>query len=213
MPNQVPNKVRLFRITHRDNLADILVHGICNKHHPNANPNFVSIGNNDVIDKRIEHEVKIIDYGNVGEYVPFYFTPASVMLLNILTGYGVPKVMPEDIICMVSSVQTLSNCNNKYFFTDGQANTFITKHYADLKDLDKIDWQVINSKDFTKSNLDPDRLRRYQAEFLVYSHVPLTSIEGIVVYNESCSNFVKSELEKAGEIIPVHVSKKHYFNH
>ena len=212
MPGTTPNPVRLFRITHRDNLRHILQYGICNKNHRDANAAFVPIGNSDIIGRRVEHVVKISGYGNVGDYVPFYYSPLSVMLYNILTGYGVPRVAPEHIVCMVTSVDALAGCGNRCFFTDGQANTLITDHYTDLKDLAQVDWTVVRSGDFTKSNADPDRLRRYQAEFLVHSHVPVNCIEAIVVYNESCSTFVRTELDKAGLIIPVHVSKKHYFN-
>ena len=153
--SKMPNNVRLFRITHKNNLAHILQFGICNKSHTDANPDYVPIGNYNVIGRRTEHIVDIAGYGNVGDYVPFYFTPLSVMLYNILTGYGVPKIAPEEIIFLVSSVKTVANCGNRYFFTDGQANTFITTHFSHLKDLDQTDWDVVLSEYFKKAILTP----------------------------------------------------------
>ncbi|OQP66081.1 hypothetical protein A3860_14680 [Niastella vici] len=185
---------------------------MCNKNHPNADPKYVNIGNNSIIGVRIVHPVKIFGYGNIGDYVPFYFTPCSIMLYNILTGYGIDKVAPEDIIFLCCTVEAVTKCGNDFFFTDGQANTAITEHYNDLVDLGKIDWDVIKSKDFRKTADDVDRQRRYQAEFLIKHFVPTTCISAIVVYNEKCANFVKKELEKAGSLIPVHIKKSYYFN-
>ncbi len=46
----------------------------------------------DLIEKRTAHTVPIPPGGSLGDYVPFYFTPWSIMLYNIKTGYnGVPR--------------------------------------------------------------------------------------------------------------------------
>ena len=63
-----------YRISHIKNMWDILRDGICTKHHPNASKDFISIGNPEIIDVRDETMVRIDGYGNIGEYVPFYFT-------------------------------------------------------------------------------------------------------------------------------------------
>jgi len=212
MAGKIPETVWLYRITNRENLAHILQYGICNKNHPDANPDFVSIGNHDIIERRNEHRVKIEGYGNIGDYVPFYFSPKSIMLYNILTGYGVSKVKPEEIIFLITDIQSAVNCKQLYFFSDGQANTRISQHYNDLKDLDKIDWEVVESGDFSKSNSDNDRTRRYQAEFLIHEKVPLNCIRAIVVYNESCATFVKKKLALTGLIIQVYIKRSFYFN-
>ncbi|MBI3720352.1 MAG: DUF4433 domain-containing protein [Sphingobacteriales bacterium] len=208
----VPGTIWLYRLTHRDNLSHILQYGICHKDHPNANPDYIAVGHKEIIGKRKEHPVKIKGYGNVGDYVPFYFTPKSIMLYNILTGYGVQQFNPEELIIIAGTVTKLSACGNNYFFTNGQANTSITKHLNDLSMLNEVDWEVIRSGDFKKTITDIDRPRRYQAEFLVHSHVPVNCIEAIAVYNESCATFVKRALAKTDWIIPVYIKKSFYFN-
>ncbi len=212
MSASVPKNIWLYRITHRENLPHILQYGICNKNHPDANPGFVPIGKHDIITRRNDHLVKIAGYGNIGDYVPFYFSPKSIMLYNILTGYGVTKVKPEEIIFLVTDVPGIEKCKRLYFFSDGQANTRISKHYNDLKDLDKIDWEIVKSGDFTKSIDDNDRTRRYQAEFLVHEKVPVNCIKAIVVYNETCATFVKKVLAKTSLLIPVSITQSFYFN-
>jgi len=212
MPAKIPDTIWLYRITHRENLPHILQYGICNKDHPEANPHFVSIGNHDIIATRKDRRVKIKGYGNVGEYVPFYFAPKSIMLNNILTGYGVTKERPEEIIFLIIDVPGAVNCKQLYFFSDGQANTRISEHYNDLKDLNKVDWEVVKSGDFSKSPNDNDRTRRYQAEFLIHEKIPVNCIKAIVVYNETCATFVKKKLATTGLIIPVYIKRSFYFN-
>ena len=51
-------------------------------------PNFVPIGNADLIDKRHTRQVRCPPGGTLSDYVPFYFTPFTPMLLNIKTGFN-----------------------------------------------------------------------------------------------------------------------------
>ncbi len=162
MPGNIPQTIRLYRILHIDNLCNTLQFGICNKNHANANPDYVSIGSADVIGKRTHHPVKIKDYGRIGDYVPFYFTPCSIMLFNILTGHNVQKCSPGSIVHVLCNMESLIQPGIRYFFTDGQANTAISKHLYRLEDLQLIDWEVISSgilKKQKKIPIDPEDTR------------------------------------------------------
>jgi ssDNA thymidine ADP-ribosyltransferase, DarT len=129
MVNQ--NQIYCYRITHLDNLPLLLQNGIINKTHKKANNNYIQIGNPEIIDVRSTSKVKINNYGTIGDYVPFYFTPKSLMLYNIITGFRHPLVQkrpPSQILiirCIISTLATLP----KWFFTDGQANNSASKHY------------------------------------------------------------------------------------
>lgn len=208
------NKRYCYRIYHIQNLKRILQVGLCSKNHPLSTGDFVQIGNPQIITARSETKVRINDYGNIGDYIPFYFTPRSIMLYNIVTGYWaplVPEISRKDIIIIRCEISRLSSVN-RFFFTDGQANDALTKHYNDLSKTNKIDWENIQKGNFSKSDGDFDRPRRYQAEFLVYYHVPVDAIESIVVYTEGTAKFVENELLKAGESFPVHISPESFFN-
>nr|WP_295930648.1 DUF4433 domain-containing protein [uncultured Dyadobacter sp.] len=202
-----------YRICNIRNLPHILEVGLCTKSHPSASREFHSIGNPDIIGTRDTTPVRIDGFGNIGDYVPFYFTPRSIMLYNIVTGYWaplVPQLSREEIIVVRSEINVLSR-NGRFFFTDGQANAAYSRHYRDLKDLDKIDWESIQNSNFQKSDLDTDRPRRYQAEFLVHSHVPLESIESFIVYNENAEAIVNSHLNSARLNIRVTVAPICFF--
>lgn len=60
-----------------------------------TDPNFVTIGNPDLIDKRARRAVPLPPGGTLSDYVPFYFTPKSPMLLNIKTGFKGMKAAAE----------------------------------------------------------------------------------------------------------------------
>jgi hypothetical protein len=209
------NREFCYRISHIENISHILQNGLCTKFHPKANPDFVSIGNAEIIEVRDDMPVRIHGYGDIGEYVPFYFTPKSMMLFNIVTGYREPVVKKrpkQDIIVVRCLIKDLSKIG-RFFFTDGQANEkTLTTHYNDLSDLDRIDWNIIRRSDFKRDAADTDKTRRYQAEFLVYEHVPTRFIESIHVYNDKAATFVQKEMAKTDLLIPLHVTKEYFFD-
>jgi len=202
-----------YRIAHIDNLPLILRDGLVSKKQINYNDQYINIGNPSIIDVRSTTEVKLPDYHTIGDYVPFYFTPKSIMLLNIQTGYQSPLVIkrhPSEIIVLRCRIKKLIELP-KWFFTNGQANTFITEHYNDIKFLDQIDWITIQNCDFKKTLADNDKPRRYQAEFLVQNHVPIEYIDSIYTYDEVAKNRVCKALEEYKKELIVGVQKLYYF--
>lgn len=148
----------------------------------------------------------------IGEYIPFYFTPKSIMLFNIITGYWHPLVQKRNqseiliIRCLIADLALLP----QWFFTDGQGNDFSSNHYNDLDNLELVDWKSIQNGEFSKSDGDFDRPRRYQAEFLVHKQVPLKSVESLNVYNDQAENFVNNYLHLNNINLAVNI-QPHYF--
>lgn len=204
-----------YRITHLQNLPLILQNGIVNKNHLTASTEFIAIGHPEIIDVRSTTPVKIDGYGRIGDYVPFYFTPKSIMQYNIITGYQapvVPKRKPEELLvvrCLISELSKLP----RWFFTNGQANIKdgTVKHFNDLRHLDTIDWEAIQNSNFSKSDGDYDRPRRYQAEFLVHSQVPLAQIESLNVYNQAAADYVNNLLNTNNINLAVNIIPQYFF--
>ena len=73
----------IFRIAHIKNTPWILDHGLHCRNSEECDPNFVEIGNPELIVKRIHRTVPISPGGLLSDYIPFYFTPYSPMLYNI----------------------------------------------------------------------------------------------------------------------------------
>jgi hypothetical protein len=131
--------------------------------------------------------------GFLNDYVPFYFTPFSVMMRNIHTGWGgVTKRANEEIVILVSSMHHLAAQNLPFLFTDSHAYYQWANYYDDLANLDKIDWPLLQSRDFKRDAEDPAKFERYQAEALVHQHCPISGLLGIVCYTDK----LKASLEK-----------------
>lgn len=206
-----PKRALIFRITHRANLPWILKHGLDCRSAQRQIPDFVEIGSQDLIAKRRTRKVPIAPYGTLADYIPFYFTPWSPMLLNIKTGHGVPQRPMADIVILVSSLPKLQECGISFLFADRHANLVNASFYRDLKDLDKLDWSLLRKRDFKKSPEHPERFERYQAEALVHRHVPVEGLLGLAVSGKAAQQAADAELKAKGLSLKLVVEPKWFF--
>jgi hypothetical protein len=206
-----PSEGYVFRITHRNNLKWILDHGLHCATSKIRDPDFVAIGSQEIIDRRNDRVVPLSPGGVLSDYVPFYFTPCSPMLYNIVTGRNVPKVERSDIIFLVSSVEHLRSRSVEFVFTDRHALVIYSRFYGPEDDLSVVDWGLLQRRDFSRDPEDPDKLERYQAELLVYRNVPVDAITGIACYNDEVLNGIAELVGDSGVNVPVHVGKGWFF--
>lgn len=101
--NLNPEKALIWRIMHRDNMDWVLDNGLYCENSKKQSEHFVQIGNAELINKRRARAVPISPGGTLSDYVPFYFTPFSVKMLNIQSGRGVQQRQNEEILILVSS--------------------------------------------------------------------------------------------------------------
>lgn len=180
MPELTPEQALIFRITHIRNVPWLLRNGICCRNSPDVDPDFVEIGNRELIDKRRHRQVPIPPGGYLSDYVPFYFTSNSPMLLNILTGHnGIQQRPKAEIVILVSSLHRIADHGLPFVFTDRHAYLNTANYYADLGALDRIDWKLLQARNFKRDPNDPGKGERYQAEALVHGRVPVTALLGV----------------------------------
>lgn len=179
-PNLNPKKALIWRIVHRDNVPWILDHGLHCGNSQIKSPTWVNIGNPDLTESRATYPVPLPPGGFLNDYVPFYFTPFSVMMRNIHLGLGVKRRPNEEIVILVSNMWRLQELGVSFLFTDSHAYNTWAIFYSDLADLDKIDWPLLQRRDFKRDPEDPAKFERYQAEALVFEHLPIQGILGIV---------------------------------
>ncbi|MBJ8504115.1 DUF4433 domain-containing protein [Acinetobacter seifertii] len=203
-------KALIWRIVHIDTISSILDNGLYCRTYPNA-PILTSIGNQELIDRRSTHPVPIHPFGCLNDYVPFYFTPFSPMLFNISTGRGVTKRTNEEIVILVSSLHHIQNLGLNFVFSDMHAYFQWANFYNNINDLSKIDWPLLQNRNFSRDQNDPLKFERYQAEALIHQHCPVNALQGMLCY----SNEVKASLEKKiitrGINLPVYANPKWYF--
>lgn len=208
-----PERGLLFRITHVANLPWLLANGLPCANGGMADPNFVAIGNGELIAKRMEWPVPLPPGGTLANYVPFYFTPKSPMLLNIKTGYsGVTRRSNEDIAILVTSCAALQQQGVTALFTDRHAYTRAaawTSNPAELAGL--LDWDILRRHDFARTDAYPDKMERYQAEALAHQHVPTAALLGIASVSETAKTAIELEVNRAGLDLRVVVRPGWYF--
>jgi hypothetical protein len=206
------DKALIFRITHRDNVPWILEHGLHARNGSHSDPNFRPIGNRDLIQKRTDHPVPVGPCGTLSDYIPFYFTPFSIMLLNIKTGYnGVPRVPNEEIAIIVSSLRRVAKLGIPFVFTDVHAYLRLAQHSIDLQDLDRVDWRLLQNRDFKRDNNDLGKTDRYQAEALIWKHLPVQAIDGICCYTETVRENIKARANELSLSLNIVKTPSWYF--
>jgi hypothetical protein len=210
--NLNPEKALIFRIVHVANVPWILQHGMYCRSAVNQDPNYVNIGSTSLIDKRSRREVPIPPGGTLSDYVPFYFTPFSIMMLNIKTGYGgITKRDNKDIVIFVSSIHKLLELRLPFVFTNQHAYPIDTDYYSDIANLQNIDWTLLQNRDFKTNDADPGKQLRYQAEALVHGHLPLAAVMGIGCYNEAVQTQIEATMLANGQKMSVKTTPTWYF--
>lgn len=205
MRDLTPERALIFRITHINNVAWVLANGLhCGRSNA-CDPGFVQIGNPDLIAKRTSRTVPIPPGGTLHDYVPFYFTPFSPMLYNIKTGWnGIPCRPMREIVIFVSSLPALAANGVSFVFTDRHAYLSLAQFSSRLEDVaSRIDWRILQARDFARDPNDLGKFERYQAEALAHEHVPLAALTGVVCHGADEEAHVRNLVQNAGVQLPV----------
>lgn len=207
-----PQKALIFRVTHARNFRWILGHGLFSAGSGHADPNFVAIGNSDLIDRRRRRALPAPHRGVLSDYVPFYFTPFSPMMLNIKTGWGgITKRANEDLVILVSSIWKLREEGVPVVFSDRHAYLRAARFFDDPAHLDQIDWDILQRRDFRRDPNDLEKFERYEAEALALSHVPVGALLGVACYNTAANGRLVEDMKAAGMTMKTVVQPGWYF--
>lgn len=194
-------QIKIYRMTHIDNIPHILEYGITHKSSPNANPNFITIGDISLIDTRNTKSVSV-DNGDflnfeaptiiLGEHIPFYFGVKMPMLYVMQHGGNfVKKATPaREIIYIACSIVPIINSNFIYYFSDGHGTDSLTTFYdsSEINRLpDLIHWPSV-FEPYWGGQENLNLKRKKQAEFLVRNDLPVAYIFGFGCYNQEAKN-------------------------
>jgi hypothetical protein len=214
MPGAVPSPCRVYRIVHFDNLEGVLREGglWCGREMLQRSLPYQQIGLQDLTRDRGARAVHAGPGGSLSDYVPFYFSPRSLMLYQIYTG-KVPTYQggQEPIIYLVTSIERITSQGGAFVFSDRHAKTTVASFFDQTDDLTELDWEAIRSTDFKRRLDDPSRNERKQAEFLVHRFVPWNCILGIGVYSQKWKTDCETILANYGHSTPVKICTGWYF--
>jgi hypothetical protein len=137
---------------------------------------------NDLKAKRAQTAVEAGPGGFLNDYAPFYFGPRAPMLLPYKSGLVTGKPENQDeIIYLVSSTEAVAALGLPFAFTDGHPVKEPRAFYADLRQLDQVDFSIMQLKYWNDTDSFPDRKRRRQAEFLVWHALPWQAVSMLAV--------------------------------
>ena len=168
------------------------------------------------IKKRRLHELSVTCHPatKVGEYVPFYLCPRSIMLYILhkgnhpdVTYRGGQDAIVHLVADLRATVSWAEEHRRLWAFSECNAGTRYANFYNDLADLGRIDWAAVDATDFR----DPGVKEGKQAEFLVHESFPGSLIEGIGVRNVSTCNQVRETLADVDHRPPVTIQPAWYY--
>jgi hypothetical protein len=180
-----PSQPRIYHITHVDNLSSIARRGelwsdaVCRSN----SLSHKKVGMSAIKARRLfELDVGCHPGTKVGEYVPFYFCPRSIMLFLFhrgnhpdleYTGGQRPLVHLE--ADLQEAVQWATSKEIRWAFSDRNAGIRYARFFKDLNELHKVNWNAVAATDFRDSNVKEGK----QAEFLMYETYPWSLVRRI----------------------------------
>lgn len=197
----IPARPKIYHIVHVDRLASILASQglLCDAQIIAQNTVGTTIGMNSIKQRRL-NELKLTSHPDlyVGQCVPFYFCPRSIMLYVIHRADS-PELAykggQEPIIHLQAdlnaTVTWAQQEGRRWAFTLSNAGSYYFEDRNDLAQLHELNWQAIGAVRWQKCKDGK------QAEFLLEHSFPWHLIEAIVVKSPAILQEVANVLRKA----------------
>ena len=212
-----PARPKLYHITHVDNLRTIAdSRNLLSDAALIARGGPVqAVGMSGIKRRRVEElEVDRHPGTKVGDYVPFYFCPRSVMLYVIhcanhpeLTYRGGQQPIVHLEADLNAVIQWAERSGARWAFSLSNAGAYYTEFRSQMDELDQLDWPAIASTDFRPAEVKEHK----QAEFLVHGVFPFDLIERVGVRSADIKARAAAALAGAGCRTPIEVHQEWYF--
>lgn len=211
----IPKFPKIYHIIHVDRLSSVIQNGSlwCDAKVKHYAPTGSTIGIKGIKERRL-NELTLSSHPGlkVGDCVPFYFCPRSVMLF-VIYKKNHPNLEykggQEPIIHLEADLyETVAWANRKSYrwaFTLSNAGSKSFEDRRDLAQLDEIDWKAVSSTywDTCEENK--------QAEFLVESSFPWMLVERIGVLSKRIEHKVRSIVRNTKHQPHVEIKRNWYY--
>lgn len=213
----VPEQPKIYHIVHVDRLPSIIADAglLCDAQVVQHAPQGTTIGMGSIKERRLK-ELTLTCYPDlhVGDCVPFYFCPRSVMLYLLHRGNH-PELAyrggQEPIIHLEADLHRVvawaRDGRLRWAFTLSNAGAFYFEDRCKLAQLDEINWDAVTNRDFR----DPAVKEGKQAEFLVEQRFPWALVERIGVHSQAVAQHVADALRRAEHRPRIEVKSEWYY--
>ena len=210
----VPPRPKIYHIAHVDRLSSIVTDGClwCDAEVIRRAPAGTTIGMSSIKQRRLTLPLGSHPGLHVGDCVPFYFCPRSVMLylihqgnhpeLTYRGGQGPILHFEADLRAVVAWADAQPA---RWAFTLSNAGSYFFEDRNDLVRLDEINWTAVQARDW-RSYKDGK-----QAEFLLEHRFPWHLIERIGVHSAAVYGQVVNALPAHGHRPAVEVRADWYY--
>ena len=182
----VPVRPKIYHIVHIDRLPSIISDGrlwsdaeMAQRGGPGT-----TIGINNIKQQRLGLTLSSHPDLHVGDCVPFYFCPRSVMLYVIrMVNHSelAYRGGQDPIVHLEADLRRVVGWANahsrRWAFTSSNAASSYFEDYSDLVHLDKLDWDAIQATDWRTKRGNK------QAEFLIENSLPWKLISRVGVWS------------------------------
>ena len=194
----MPANPKIYHIVHVDRLPSIVEDG-CLWSDREARERGVSgteIGMSNIKERRLNSELESHPELHVGDCVPFYFCPRSVMLYVIHMSNH-PQLEYQDgqdpIVHLEADLRetvAYSDANSmRWAFTSSNAGAYYFDDYSDIEELKMLNWAAVHAKYWQECREEK------QAEFLVEGSFPWDLVSRIGVRSRRMGDRVLSTIQ------------------
>lgn len=180
----IPANPKIYHIVHVDNLGSIINSTglFSDRYLKNNNINRQIIGMDEIKERRLT-KLRLKSYPDlyVGDCVPFYFCPRSIMLYVIhersssISYKGGQESIIHLEADLYKTIQWADEQKRRWAFTSSNAGSYYFEDFKNIKQLGNIDWNSVRSISWRNHK------EGKQAEFLIEDYFPLCLVERIGV--------------------------------
>ena len=154
----------------------------------------------------------------MGDCVPFYFCPRSVMLYLLYQGNH-PDLSyhggQDPIVHLEADLgRTVAWANQeelRWAFTLSNAGAYYFEDRCDLAKLDEIDWDAVQANKWSGNEIHTSIKEGKQAEFLIERRFPWELVSRIGVWSQPVYYQAMEALESAGHKPLVEIRREWYY--
>ena len=214
-----PVQPKIYHIVHVDRLPSIIASGgllpdSVMRNYAQRAPASTNIGLSGIKKQRLTRPVSCHSDLCLGDCVPFYFCPRSVMLYVIscknhpqLSYRGGQDPIAHLEADLMKTIEFADEQRFRWAFTNSNASSAYCDSWNSVQDLGKIDWDAVQARYWS----DPTVKDHKQAEFLIERSFAWSLVERIGVKSQQVCATVAAALNQATHKPQVSVMSSWYY--
>jgi hypothetical protein len=216
-----PLEPKIYHIVHVDRLPSIIAAGGLlsdAKVLELAKPG-TTIGMGNIKERRLK-ELQLKSHPGlfVGQCVPFYFCPRSIMLYLLYRGSH-PELTYRDgqgpivhlMGDLLAAVEFARSVKQRWAFTLSNAGAYYFEDRCELAKLDEVNWEAVAANQWSGNGVSASVKEGKQAEFLVEDFFPWRLIERIGVHSKVIGQRVIEAMKGDKHRPPVEILTDWYY--